>query len=285
MSLFANWNGKIVREEEVAISPNNRSFRYGDGCFETIKVINGNIPLHQLHFDRLFSSLDTLCFTIPSFLTTSYLIDQITALVLANGHSSFARVRLVLYRGDGGLYDVEDHSPNFIIQSWAGNTETNRFNQQGLVVDFFSDAIKTADRFSYIKSNNFLGYIMAALRAKQNKLDDAILLNAHNSLADATIANVFIVSAGIIKTPSISQGCVSGVMRKYLLNCFKKEGLPFYEVEIFPDELLNASEVFLTNSIYGIRWVQKVQNSNYSNSTSSRLYQKFVAPLFQTSTI
>src|SRR4051794_28697675 len=115
MSLFCNWNGRLVKEEEVHISPNNRSFRYGDGCFETLKVIAGRILLSEFHFNRLYSSLRTLKFEIPDFFTAEYLCEQVTQLVKLNNHHSLARVRLILFPGDGGLYDTEDRTLNFIL--------------------------------------------------------------------------------------------------------------------------------------------------------------------------
>ena len=285
MSQFVNWNGNIVQQNQVRISPDNRSFRYGDGCFETIKIINGHILLKHLHFQRLFSSLETLQFSIPPLLTSHYFIEQITELLQLNQHQKLARVRLVVYRGDGGLYDLDDNSPNFIIQSWPGSIESTYLNETGLAADLFPDAVKTTDRFSSIKSNNYLGYVMGAIWAKQQKLDDVFLCNARNCIADATIANVFIVNNGIIKTPSITEGCVGGVMRKHLLECFKEESLPFIEGGISQEELLNASEVFLTNANYGIRWVRKVGNSSFDNRTSSFLHDKFIIPLFNPATI
>ncbi|MCW3114207.1 MAG: hypothetical protein JWR18_2603, partial [Segetibacter sp.] len=161
MSLFSNWNGKIVENNKICISPDNRSFRYGDGCFETIKVINGEVLLADLHFQRLFSSLVILKFFIPTYFTSEYLTSGIEELVTKNGHSDFARVRLVVYRGDGALYDLEDKNPYFIIQSWSGKVETNFYNDTGLNVGIFSDAKKSADLFSAIKSNNYLPYAMA----------------------------------------------------------------------------------------------------------------------------
>ncbi len=63
---------------------------------------------------------------------------------------------------------------------------------------------------------------MGALWAKENKLDDAVIFNNYNRVADATIANIFLVKNNIITTPSLNEGCVAGVMRKYLLHCFQK---------------------------------------------------------------
>jgi aminodeoxychorismate lyase len=284
MTLFSSWNGRIIEDEKICISASNRSFRYGDGCFETMKVVDGNLLLSELHFQRLFHSLNTLRFTIPDFFNAAFLHTQIKELVKTNGHQTLARVRLVVYRGDGGLYDLQDKRVNFIIQTWAGNNDANHFNQTGLRLDFFHDARITADSFSSIKSNNYLRYAIAAMAAKEHGLDDCILLNAFNRVADSTIANVFIVTNGIIKTPLLSEGCVSGVMRTYLLDCFKKEGLPFTEAAIDVDELLNASEVFLTNAMFGVRWVQQLGNNNYYNATSSLLHKKFIAPMFTAAT-
>lgn len=284
MSLFATWNGRIIREGKVFISPNNRSFRYGDGCFETMKVVNGRLLLYELHFQRLFSSLNLLRFTYPETFTPENLKSQINDLVKKNGHEKSARVRLVVYRGDGGLYDVKDKNAYYIIQSWAGATDTNVFNEAGLRVGIFGDAKKSADLFSSLKSNNYLPYAMAAMWAKEQLLDDAIIMNAFGGVADATIANIFIVDNGIIKTPSLTEGCINGVMRRYLLHCFEKDDLPHSQTEISSRDLSNASEIFLTNATHGIRWVAQVGNNSYRNTLSAYLHKKFIVPLFTPAT-
>ncbi len=178
------------------------------------------------------------------------------------------------------MYDEADPHPNFIIQTWAGNNESKILNKNGLALDFFRDAKKSCDNFSSIKSNNYLPYAMGAFFAKKNNLNDCLLYNCYNRICEATIANVFIITNGIIKTPALTEGCVNGVMRKHLIDCFKKEGFTCTEGEISPDELLQASEVFLTNAIYGIRWVKSIGASNYTNAMSALLHQKFIVPLF-----
>jgi branched-chain amino acid aminotransferase len=284
MSLFSNWNGKIVKNDEICISPDNRSFKYGDGCFETIKIIDGNILLSEFHFQRLFSSLKTLKFVIPGFFTADYLQEQISTLVKINQHEKLSRVRLVVYRGNGGLYEFADRMVKFVIQSSPGNVASNSFNDTGFKINIFNDAKKATDSFSSIKSNNYLGYAMGAIWAKEQSLDDCILTNAFDRIADATIANVFSVNNGIIKTPLLTEGCVNGVMRRYLLTCLHKEGFRFEETKISSEELVTASEIFLTNATYGIRWVRNMANMSYDNSLSSLLHKKFVAPLFKSST-
>lgn len=279
-AIYLNQNGRVIKEDKFSISPNNRSFRYGDGCFETMKVLNGTILLSDYHFERLFSSLQLLQFEVPNYMTADYLQAQILEVAKKNHHNKLSRVRLTIYRGDGGLYDAISHFPNYIIQTWDLNPANNLLNENGLVIDIFSDAKKVCDNYSHIKSNNYLSYAMAALWAKKNHLNDAILLNPYNRIADATIANIFMVKNSQIKTPKLTEGCVSGVMRRYLLQCLKDENMPFEEAEIDVEELLQADEVFLTNGIYGIRWVKQLRENNYTNDVSALLHKKIITPLF-----
>ncbi|HEX8333267.1 MAG TPA: aminotransferase class IV [Segetibacter sp.] len=280
MEEYINDNGQIIKKNAWSISPDNRSFRYGDGCFETIKLINNRIILADYHFQRLFNSLELLKFDRSKDLTSQRLSREILELANRNNHHQHARVRLTFYRGEGGLYDEISQQPNYLIQTWAQLNDVNQLNNLGLAVDFFPDARKAADRFSHIKSNNFLPYAMGALWAKQNQLDDAIILNSFGNVADATIANIFIVKDGTVYTPPLSEGLVNGVMRRYILKCLQEEGIPIHEASVTREEVLQASEVFFTNALYGLRWVRQVAKSNYACQMSTHLHQKFISSLF-----
>ncbi len=276
---FLFYNGKISKTGKLLISPDNRSFRYGDGFFETLKMVNGKIILADHHFERLFASLRLLQFQKPDYFTPAYLLEQATMLAKKNYHHKLARIRITIFRGEGGLYEVDNHFPHHLIQTWELNPAVNNFNENGLVLGVFKDARKICDGYSHVKSNNYLPYAMAALWAKQQKLNDALLLNPYDRVADATIANVFIVKDGVIKTPATSEGCVSGVMRRYLLQCLRKENMPVEETRLEYDDVLQASEIFLTNAVYGIKWVKQLEESGYTHQLSSLLYKKMIDPL------
>lgn len=264
MTEYINWNGKIVEKDKFHISPDNRSFRYGDGFFETMKIINSNILLANFHFTRFFSSLQLLSFDVPVFFTQEYFTVQIQNLLKKNKHSSLARVRMMIYRGDGGLFDPENLYPNFVIQSWPLPETINELNTNGLDIDIYTEARKVCDSFSMVKSNNYLAYAMAALWAKKNKLNDCLLLNPYNNICDSAIANIFIVQNNLIKTPAIAEGCVNGVARSYLIECCKTDNIAISEMAISADDVLHASEVFLTNAITGIRWVKQLGERTYN---------------------
>ncbi|MDP1842595.1 MAG: aminotransferase class IV [Sediminibacterium sp.] len=273
-ALFLFHDGKFLRSDKLLISPDNRSFRYGDGFFETMKWKNGQVMLQQLHLERLFHSLELLKFKPPTYFTAEYIVQAIQELVKKNQHHTLARIRLTIFRGEGGIYDHQNHFPHLLIQSWDLNESNNQLNENGLDIDIYRLSVKSADHFSSIKSNNYLPYVMAAIWAKEQNLNDAILLNADGNIADATIANVFMVKDGFIKTPPLSDAAVAGVMRRHLLNQLNHLGYEVRETSIAPAELLQASEIFLTNAIYGIRWVKQLENVQFTSLLTAKIFKE-----------
>lgn len=265
------YNGKFIAASEPILTADNRSFRYGDGCFETMRVYQGKILLADLHFERLMSSMNLLHFDVPQQFTKTYFTRLVTELCSRNGHDQLVRVRLTVFRSDGGLYDPINNIPNFIIQSWELNRQVLELNGTGLRLDIFPDVRKASDRYSYIKSNNCLPYVMAAMYAKQHRINEAVLLNPCGRVADTTVANLFIVQGREIITPPLSEGGVCGVMRKNLL----RMELPFTVTEkpITVADLETAEEIFLTNAVTGIRWVGAFRDSSYGNATAVILHE------------
>ncbi len=267
----------MLKPELGIIGANSRGLRFGDGLFETIKSRNGDLEFIDEHFARLWKGMQVLQFTIPKQFTPDYLEQEIQSLLKKNGHDKMARVRLTVFRGDGGLYDASDHKPNYLIQSWTLPDETGGWNSNGLVVGIYTDVKKSYDILSNLKHNNFLPYAMAALYAKKEKWNDAILLNTEGRLCDTTIANIFLIKDEVIYTPALAEGCIAGVMRRNLVEKLTAAGYKLVEGKISVDELLDADEVFLTNAIYNMRWVQSVGDTKYSNVQTQKIY----AAIFQ----
>jgi len=271
---YYNLDGKIFIESENNISVNNRSFRYGDGFFETMKLVDGKIKLKELHFERILYSLKILGFITAKHFSFEELDRLIITLAAKNNHIKLGRIRITFFRDDAGLYEVTNFHPHILIQSFALNESVNELNQNGLVIGLYPIAKKSCDIFSNIKSNNYLQYAMAALWAKENKLNDALLLNSKNNIADSTIANIFIVKNRVIKTPALTEGCVAGVMRKQIIDTLKQNNFEVAETSINIEDITNADEVFLTNAIKGINWVRQFGESNYANFETRKIYNQ-----------
>ena len=268
---FFIYNDKFYPADTPVISSGNRSLRYGDGLFETMKLIDGRIINKEFHFERLFKGLALLQFDLPKNFNAAFLAEKITGLIKKNNHSASARIRLMVFRGDGRIFDPVNLHPNYIIESWPLPNERS-INENGLVVDIFQDAKKSCDSFSNLKSNNYLPYVMAGLYAKKNKLNDCIVLNSYDRVCDSAIANIFIVEKGKIFTPPLSEGCVAGVMRRWLLEKCDLKKYKINERVLSVNDILNADEFFLTNSIYYLRCVKNFREKNYGNTISKAIY-------------
>lgn len=273
MQGYIHFNGELITADEKLVGARNRGLRYGDGVFETIRVEQGKIPLISYHLERLIHGLHTLHFELPDHLSLQYITAAMLELGRKNDMEQQARVRLNLFRGNGT--DL-----NIIIESepLAGNYSS--FNENGFVVDIYKDVKKSCDILSNLKSNNYLPYAMAAFHAKANGLNDCLVMNSYDRICDSTIANIFWIKDKQLFTPPLSEGCVAGVMRRYLGEKMLDAGYALEEMICTRQKLLEADEVFLTNALFGIRWVQQLRDSTYSNKLSAQLYKQFVKPLF-----
>ena len=270
---FLNFNGKYYQEGTPIITADSRALRYGDGIFETIKFKNDECILLEDHLKRLWLGLDRLQFEKPKLFTKQFLRDELVKLLQKNKETE-ARIRINIFKGNGGLYDAENHQPNFIIQTMPLKSDTAVLNGNGLQVCIYKEALKAIDSFSNLKHNNFLPYLMGAQFAKEQKCNDAIILNHHLRICDSTIANIFIIKNGIIYTPALSEGCVAGVMRNFLLTHLPMLDLEVNECVMTEEMLLGADEVFLSNSIYNIRWVAGINDKSYENKISRSIHEK-----------
>jgi branched-chain amino acid aminotransferase len=272
MSIFVSHNGKLLRDTDPVLLSGNRSFRYGDGLFETMRIKHGKIIRSDMHFARLFNSLAVLRYQLPPQLTPGYFSREIMNVVDLNKHTDSARVRLSIYRGNGDLHNHEDHHPCFLIQSMPLESTAGEWNVQGITAAVYPDVKKSCDKFSQLKTSNFLPYAMAAIFAQENKLHDAIVLNSSDRICDATTANIFAIKDDKIITPPLSEGCVAGTFRKFLLSQLKELQFTVTENPLTPEDLLSADEVFLTNAIQQIRWVREINNSQFGCDQTMRIY-------------
>ncbi len=281
MSLFSVYNGKIVNAAEALLHPDNRSFRYGEGLFETIRMQNAKMPLWDAHWKRLSETLPALYFSLPIHFTSEQLKAEVLQLAKKNKCTDAARVRITVFKGEGGIWETPTTSFNYLIQCWPLEKKDFSMNENGLDIGVFEAGRKSCDAFSNYKTNNYLLYALAAQYAKQQKWNECLVLNQHQRICDATISNVFFISENEVCTPALQEGCVSGVMRSFLLEQFMAANIKVNEGAYEISDLQKADELFFSNAMYGIRWAKLFGNKVFSNQISNSYFQKFVSPLFK----
>jgi branched-chain amino acid aminotransferase len=265
-------NGKAYPLDLPGISIDSRAIRYGEGIFETIRMHNGKMPLFKLHMDRLFSGLQTLQLRPLPYVSPEKIEQQINLLVAKNQCGPHARIRISFIGRPGGVWDRPDDHADLVMEAWSLPENYLQINTNGLIVDVCEDVRKSNDVLSNLKSNNYLPYLYAANKGKQLKVNDMLLINHKEFIVDSTIANVFIVKENNLYTPMLEDGPVSGIMRRWIIENLSDKFI-IKEKHISMEDLLNADEVFLTNAVYGLRWIQRIRNKNYGNLFAQKIYQ------------
>jgi len=282
---FLNFDGAVLPAGQGILTADNRGFRYGDGLFETMLAGEGRIRLWPYHFERLLSGMRMLRFEATTQFTAA-IEKQILELCALNGDGGVAgsgrvakahsRVRLTVFRGDGSLTDPIDTFPHYIIQSSPWPAGPTGWSAEGLVIDIFAGGRKACDAYATLKSNNYLLYSLAAMYGRERGLDDCLVLNSHGRLADTTIANLFYIKGHRFYTPPLSEGCVAGVMRRYLLETLPRAGYSVQEQPVSPEELSGADEVFLTSALRCIRWVRSFRGITYGNRLAAAVHEEII---------
>ncbi|MEO6405739.1 MAG: aminotransferase class IV [Ferruginibacter sp.] len=269
---YINFNGKILAAGTAIITAENRGLRYGDGLFETLKFATDKLVMMDEHMARLWKGMQEMKLKIPVHFTPDKLETQVHDLLKKNNFS-YARIRISVNRGNGGLFDCEDKL-HYIIECWPLTSKYTKLNDNGLDLCIFKHALKICDRFSNLKHSNFLPYVMGSLYSQEQKCNDAIIFNQYNRVCDSTIANIFIIANETVITPPLSEGCIAGTIRKFLLQILPELDYKVAQEIITQEMLMEAEEVFLTNSIYNMHWVAAIGQKKYNNHISRNIFEK-----------
>ena len=262
------YNGHVISLYEPAISFSNRAFRYGDSVFESIRYTNGKIMFLADHVKRIKLSMTTLRMNVPAEFTTGNIEQLIFHLLEQNDIKQDARIRLTVFRNEGGFYTPDTNDISFLIETEALETTGYQLNQKGLWVDVYAEIKKQINKISNLKTGSALLYVMAGITKTSLKLDDCLLVNDNGNIIESISSNIFVVKNGTLYTSPISDGCVDGVMRKQILDIAAQNKILTFEQTLTVHTLTNGDEVFLTNAIKGIQWVGQFKNKFYTNQKS-----------------
>lgn len=265
---MVNFNGELLFDENVKLSFENRGFKYGDSVFETIKVSNKKVVFWEDHYFRLMASMRMLRMKIPMKFTLEYLEEEILRLINVQGASEQYRVRLTVFRKDGGFYTPKTNEIDFLIEA----SPLNYITKEEYKVDVFKDFYQYSGLLSTVKTNNKMLNNLASIFANENDLDNCILINERKGVVEATNANIFLVKDNVVKTPAISEGCIKGILRKKVIEILKKNtDYTLEETNISPFEVQKADEVFITNAIIGIQPITQYKKKKLKVDLSLKL--------------
>jgi branched-chain amino acid aminotransferase len=248
-------NGTLTDEASARIDATDRGLLLGDGLFETVRSHAG-VPFRLgAHLARLATGAKRLSIRLP--LPPDQISGAITDLLHANQlQRAEAAIRVTLTRGPGprGLAIPAESQPALLVQA-VPYTPRQKPNVTAVVVEVRrNEASPTAQ----LKSLSYLDNVLAAQEAKSRGADDALMLNSRGRLACGARANLFLVLEETLYTPPLTEGALPGITRAIVLELAGAAKLRTRQSPVFPDDLMRASEVFLTNSLEGLLPVSEI---------------------------
>lgn len=270
MSKYISINGKLSPDDAPIFTAQNRGFKYGDALFETIKCINGEPLFLEAHLQRLYDGMKVLEFDWNDQLLKSVIYEEIKRLLIRNRLTKGARLRITVFRNDGGLYTPETNNVSVLLETLESQNNYS-LNKEGLSIAVFEEMQKMIHPLSSLKSTNALLFVKAGLAKSKLAVDDLIILNNKGLVCETISSNIFMVIHNRLVTPPLSEGCLPGVMRKNVLSIASSLGMEVLETPVGINALEQAEEVFTTNSIFGARWVKGFGQKRYFHKISERV--------------
>jgi branched-chain amino acid aminotransferase len=253
-------NGRLVPATEATVRVDDRGFRYGDAGFETCRAYGGTVFEWAAHRDRLVDTCETLGMggAVPEDLR-----ERVAATLDANELAD-AYVRVSVTRGvqTGKLTPDSEVDPTVVVvvkplprggvdgePVWDGPATVRTVERR---------RIPEASMPAAAKTHNYLDGILARLELRGTDADEALVRDVDGFVAEGATSNVFFVSDGVLRTPSLAGPILPGVTRRVVLDLAADLDVPVETGRYDVDAVRDADEAFLTNTTWEVRPVATV---------------------------
>ena len=273
--------GKVVDGSEARIPVTDHGLLYGDGVFEGIRIYGRSVFRLEDHIQRFASAAKALWLELPGGTKAARKIVLETARAYG---ADEAYVRLIATRGDGplGIDPTQCSKPRLICI--VDRIDVHPEHKRSAGIDLLTSSWRRppADVLDpRVKSLNYLNNVMAKLEARQRGGDEALLLNAAGSIAETSVANIFLVRGGDLLTPPPSDGALEGITRATVLELAASLGIPARTPSLGRFDLFAADEVFLTGSGAGLVPVRSLDGRSIGTGGPGPVYEKIWAAFLE----
>lgn len=268
MSEWLIYNGELVERSALPLTAGNRAFRYGDGCFETMRMVAGRVPLWQYHVDRAAKTVEAMGLKMK---LDADAVQQQIAQLAAKAELQNARIRWSIYRESEGAYLPVDNKASYLIEIAEIDTDNFTLNSTGLTIAVYKEDKKYPGPLANYKTNSAQLYTQAARFAKSQGLDDALILNTKDQIIEATASNIFLLKGTDLHTPPLGNGPIAGVMRRVVFGLAMQHGFRVSSGPVTEQLIKDADELWLTNAVQGIRWVGRMGSKVFQGRQAERM--------------
>ena len=284
---FIWYNGEFVEWQNATTHVLNHGLHYGSCVFEGLRVYGEKIFKLKEHTERLFHSADRMGIEIPF---SQEIINQAQEETIQKMNIKYGYVRPVVWRGSEMMaVSAQKNKINVAIATWEWPsyfTKEDRLKGISLQTAIWKrpapDTIPTDAKAAGL----YMICTLSKHEAEKNGYADALMLDYKGRVSESTGSNIFFVIGGEIHTP-IPDCFLDGITRKTVIGLAKSQGINVIERDIYPDEIKNADEIFLTGSAVEVTPVGKIDDMDFKvgeiTSKISSLYMKEVDPNYQSS--
>lgn len=253
------------------VSVTDRSFQYGDGCFTTMLTCNGDIQHWAFHVDRMDACLKLLEIHSPDW---NKIYADLKHVALS---SEKAGLKLHISRGEGGRgYSPSSvDTPNITVSQFSFPNHYESLQRNGVALGVCCKQLGHNPMLAGHKHNNRLEQVLLKSEMDKRGFADGISLDIEDNVIETTMANLFWLSDNMIYTPSLDKAGVAGVMRRVVLDMLPSIGFEVKVGEFKLEQVLDAEELFITNSILNIAPVTKVEDRCYAIGKVTRRIQEY----------
>ena len=291
-------DGQFMNREDARLSAFDASIQHGVGLFETLSAVStpDGIMVRDLdaHLDRLQSSAAVL--GLSDEIKTGPLGEAITETV-RRARYKHTRVRLTLTGGDLNMLQTHgrtNHRPTVLIAAQPATEYPDEMFDKGVMVTLGQARVNPLDPTAGHKTLNYWWRLRQLQDAAAKGAGESIIFSVSNHLAGGCVSNLFVVDDGHLITP-IAQGeeqdiggaqtregvlpspVLPGITRMRVIEEAKKQGIKTTKRMMTIDDLLDADEVFLTNSSWGVLPVVKIEAEAIGAGVPGEITQKLRA--------
>jgi branched-chain amino acid aminotransferase len=263
------YNNEYADDTQPLLKADDRSFRYGDGLFESMAAFDRVVPLLPYHYERLQRSCEMLQMILPPYFNFDWLKGIVTDLLIRNQCCN-ARLRIQVSRAGGGLYLPLSNEVDILIT--CTGIENGMFEWRSIKADFSPYRIDIGI-LSNLKTTSKIQHVMSALHAQKVGAQECFLFNVKGTLAEAINSNVFLITGDTIVTPALTNGGVSGVMRRYIISLLEKN-YRMIQADVLMKDIDEADEIFVTNAVRGIQSIAVVGSVVYSDQVTRSIFKQ-----------
>lgn len=271
---FDNLNGFLIEKGEKLFDTTNRSLKYGDGVFETMKIVGKEILFWDDHYKRLKAGIDHLKID-DTGRDQDFFFNEIQRIIVKNYYKE-CKIRLIVYRDAAGLYTPMGNRLGFFIEGVRYDDKQYLFKPEGVKLGVYKEEFKAVTPLSNHKTTSANLFVLASIYKKEKELGDVVVLNTNGNVCEGSSSNIFIQIDGKVYTPSLAEGCLNGVMRKQVIKFLKQQDLGFEEGVVTLEMLEKAEEIFFTNTMVGVQGVSSFDGKPMNQSTTKKLQNYLV---------